>query len=352
MLNYGEAAAAGSAIADLKTSIDRIAQHPSPQGADRHVLGEAAHAHSLMKRSNHDSVPPANRRYRLVLIVAISPPAAASAETGDRPEYERTFSKTVAVKGDKRLEIEHSQGALRVRTHKLPEIRIEARIHVSSSDEAGAREFGEAIAIEVEESGTAVRVRTKYPEKTWQFHGGGGHVSFSVDYDILMPESSPLSARNKFGDVSVEGLKAAGEIVNANGRVSFRDGKGTQKIESAFGPIEVLRNAGEVAVSGSNGPVTVTDVDGPLDVRNRFGAVTITKVRGKTTVVSSNGAVAVDVTGSARSRAPSARSPSTTWAAHRGRELERGVEVTKIGSSLRVRGSFGKVNVTGVGGVT
>jgi hypothetical protein len=223
----------------------------------------------------------------LVLIAVLCVSAAAetvSAETGERPEYERTFSKTVALKGDKRLEIEHSMGALRVRTHKLPEVRIEARIHVSSSDETEAQKFGEAIAIEVEEAATAVRVRTRYPEKNWSFRGTG-HVSFSVDYDILMPETTPLSARNKFGDITVEGLKAAGEIVNANGRVSFRDGKGTQKIENAFGAIELLRNAGEVAVNGSNGTVTVTDVDGPLDVRNRFGAVTVAKVRGKTTVV-------------------------------------------------------------------
>ena len=273
----------------------------------------------------------------LALIAALSVPVAASAETGDRPEYERTFSKTVAVKGDKPLEIEHSMGALRVKTHKLPEIRIEARIHVSSSDDAGARAFGEAIAIEVEDTATAVRVRTKYPEKNWSFRGSG-HVSFSVDYDILMPESSPLSARNKFGDIFVEGLKAAGEIVNANSRVSFRDGKGTQKIKSAFGPIEVLRNAGEVAVSGSNGSVAVTDVDGPLDVRNRFGSVTIAKVRGKTTVVSSNGTVAVDdVTGSAAITGSfgkvSVRNVSGSL------EVENsngGVEVTKVGGALRV----------------
>jgi hypothetical protein len=120
----------------------------------------------------------------LALIAALSFSAAASAETGDRPEYERTFSKTVALKGDQRLEVEHSMGALRVRTHKLPEIRIEARIHVSSSDEAQARDFGEAIAIEVEESGPAVRVRTKYDESTWQFHGGGGDITLSMDTEI------------------------------------------------------------------------------------------------------------------------------------------------------------------------
>jgi hypothetical protein len=287
----------------------------------------------------------------LVALAAIALSATVSAETPDRPEYERTFSKTVPLQGEKRLEIEHSMGALHVRTHKLPEVRIEARIQVSSSDESGGRQFGEAIAIEVEDTPTAVRVRTKYPEKNWTFRGSG-HVSYSVDYEILMPETAPLSARDKFGDVSVEGLKAAGEIVNANGRVSFRDGRGTQKIENAFGAIELARNAGDVGISGSNGTVTVTDVDGSLDVRNRFGDVTVGKVRGKTAISCSNGAVAVaDVTGSASIAGSfgkvSVRGVSGSL------EVENsngGVEVNKVGGALRVRSSFGKVDATGIGG--
>jgi hypothetical protein len=294
---------------------------------------------------------PSRFRVAAALIAAVSLSSVALAETGDRPEYERTFSKTVPLKGDKRLEIEHSMGALRVRTHALPEVRIEARIHVSSSDDAGAREFGEAIAIEVEDSATAVRVRTKYPEKNWSFRGSG-RVSYSVDYDILMPETAPLSARDKFGDVSVEGLKAAGDIANANGRVSFRDGKGAQKIENAFGAVELLRNAGDVAISGSNGPVTVTDVDGSLDVRNRFGAVTIGKIRGKTTVNCSNGAVAVsDVTGSAGITGSFGKvSVQNVSGSLEVENSNGGVEAIKVGGALRVRGSFGKVDVTGVGG--
>jgi hypothetical protein len=167
---------------------------------------------------------------------------------------------------------------------------------VSSSDTAEGRTFGEAITITVEETGAAVTVRTRYPEKKWTFMGSG-HISFSVDYDILMPESAPLLARDKFGDVSVEGLRAAGEIANANGRVFFRDGAGAQKIENAFGPVDVQRNVGDLTVNNSNGAVTVSDVEGAVDVRDRFGSVTVQKIRRKRPSVCQQRRPLADVTG-------------------------------------------------------
>ena len=67
---------------------------------------------------------------------------------------------------------------------RLPEVRIQARITVSSSDADGAQKFGEGIVIAVEDTASAVLVRTKYPDKKWHF-SGSGHISYSVDYDIV-----------------------------------------------------------------------------------------------------------------------------------------------------------------------
>ena len=88
-----------------------------------------------------------------LLVMAMPPPARADS---DRPEYERTFQKTIAVKGGQRLEIEHSQGAVRVSGQNVSELKIAAKIRVSASDEAEGRKFGEAIEISVEESSGGV----------------------------------------------------------------------------------------------------------------------------------------------------------------------------------------------------
>src|SRR5262249_37685560 len=237
--------------------------------------------------------------------------------------HEREFSKTVAFKPGQRLEIEHSQGALHITTHAQPEVRIHARISVASSDAEWAQKFFDGIAIAVEESGSAVSVRTRDPNMS--FHGIG-HVSnsYAVDVDVTMPETMPLSARNKFGNIDVVGLKAAGVVSNANGEVSFTDGKGKQRLENAFGAITVQRNAGDVDISGSNGNVEATIVEGALSIRNRFGSVQAKDVKGPVSINASNGAVLVE------------NAPSADVTGSFGR-----VDARNIGGGLRVPNSNG-----------
>ena len=155
-------------------------------------------------------------------LAAIAPALSAGEAREPRSDYDREFSRTLPFKAGQRLDIEHSQGALRIGTHALPEVRIRATIRVSSSDAAGAQKFGEGISVTVEDTGSAIFVRTKFPERKWSFFGSG-HISYSVDYDITMPETMPLSARNKFGDVAVVGLKASATLVNANGQLDFNN---------------------------------------------------------------------------------------------------------------------------------
>ena len=149
---------------------------------------------------------PGLKRRRLaiaaLLLLAAMPLAA---EGADRDEFKRTFEKTVALRSGQKLRIEHANGKIEVRTRREPQVSISATIRVSSSDVEGARQFSEQIRIDVEESPSGVAVVTRYPEKKWSF-SGRGFVSYSVDYDIVMPETAPLEVRNRVGNVEVQGL--------------------------------------------------------------------------------------------------------------------------------------------------
>ncbi len=284
----------------------------------------------------------------LVLLAALS---AAPALGDARDDYKRDFSRTLTVKPGQRLDIDHSQGAVRISTHPSPDIQIRAHIEVSTSASGEAKTFGEGISVTVEESGEAIVVRTRYPEKKWHF-SDSGFVSYSVDFDIVMPETMPLSARNKFGDVSVLNLKANGTISNVNGKVVFRSGKGEQKIENAFGAIELLGNAGAVDVTGANGTVSVVDVNGAAQIRNRFGKVEAARIQGKVTISGSNGTAAVtDVKGPVSVT----NSFGTVDARNIGAALdvENGngaVNADTVKGPANVRSSFGSVILTGIAG--
>ncbi|HTD51910.1 MAG TPA: hypothetical protein VK780_02700, partial [Thermoanaerobaculia bacterium] len=258
--------------------------------------------------------------------------AAAPADSG-REEFARTFQKTMPLKAGQRFSIESRNGDIRIRTHAEPQVSIDAKIRVSSSDREGAEKFSNEIKIEVEARGDGVSVRTVFPEKNWHFEGRG-YISYSVDYEITMPESALLTARNRFGDVEVTGLKAAGDVFNGNGKVVFRDTRGKQRIENSFGAVEMTGNAGDATVINQNGTVTASNIEGDLEVRDRFGRVSVTKVSRRCQVTNGNGDVLLaDVDGEANVTSSFGK-----------------IDVRNVGGALAVQNTNGSVTVTGVAG--
>ena len=208
-----------------------------------------------------------------------------------REEYTREFRKTVAMPAGKTFRIEHSLGNVNVRTQGKAEAGIQASIHCTAPNAGEARSCADRIQILVEETATQVWVRTQYPEQG-RFEGLRG-ISYSVNYEVALPETAPLELRNRFGSVSVANLHAAGVINNTNGKVTFANGRGRQGIDNAFGDVDVLANDGEVTVVNTNGQVTASGVTGALDIRDRFGNVRVTNAGKGVAINSGNGSVEV-----------------------------------------------------------
>jgi hypothetical protein len=303
----------------------------------------------------------------LAILCLVTAPAVA--ERDPRSDFDRDFSRTLPVKPGQKLDVEHSQGAVRITVQKGSEVRVKARITVSSSDADGAQKFGEGIVVTAEDTGGAIVVRTRYPEKKWTF-SGTGHVSFSVDYDILVPETMPVTVRNKFGDINVDGLKADATLSTSNGRVAFHDGKGTLRIDTSFGAIEVVRNAGPVDVTGANGSIVVAEIGGPAVIRNRFGSISVRNIQGKTEISGGNGSIEVSnvtgdltVTNSFGTVATTAITGDVSIRNNNGEVTLDGVSgaadvegsfgkirASKIKKSLRVRAQNGEVSASDVDG--
>ena len=221
-------------------------------------------------------------------------PAAVHARA-NREEVARDFSRTVAMRPGQEFRLDHSLGDVTLRTHPQAEASIVARIRVSAPTAAEASAAVAQVVIGVQESAAAVAVRTQYPDSHPR------NVSYSVDYEITLPAATPLQVRNSFGDVSVTGVKAEGDMRNSHGRLALADGRGVQRLENSFGAVEVLRNEGDVSIRNQNGAVKVTEVQGALEVSNRFADVEARSVLKGVTISNSNGNVLVaDAGGVAR----------------------------------------------------
>ncbi len=197
-----------------------------------------------------------------------------------REESKRDFSKTVAVPAGRTLRVENRNGRVSIRTHARPEAQIQASIRCTAPSADEARRCVDAIQILVDEGSPAVR--TVYPNN-WR-----GNFSYSVDYDITMPQNAPLDLHNRFGNTDVANLHAAAIINSGNGSVTFLSGTGRQRIENSFGNVEVRNNDGDVTVNNANGSVIAAEITGAVEVSNRFGNIRVVNPGRGLTVHSNN----------------------------------------------------------------
>jgi hypothetical protein len=281
----------------------------------------------------------------LSLFVALLPLLA------QRPDFTREFAKTVPLNPGQRFEIDHQMGSITIRTQPQKEVAIHATIETSAGSKEEAEKLSNQIEILLEQTASGVLVRTKYPDQTgWKIFGKG--TSYSVRYDIVMPEGANLRLRNRFGAVSVTGLKGDGDIGNSNGRLEFRDGRGAQRIENSFGAVDVIGNQGDVTVNGGNGAVTVTDISGAVTASNRFGKVTVNRIGKGATIVNSNGSVEVADTGGLTSVTSSFGSVAATRV--KGdlivKNSNSSVDARGIAGSADLNTSFGAVTFFDIGG--
>src|SRR5262245_49846197 len=124
--------------------------------------------------------------------------AVCSAGAENRPQredYTRSFQKSLTLTRGQSVRLEHRHGDIVVRTHPQNEVRVDASIRVSASSREDAAAFGDQIQIQVDQAATGASIRTVYPEmRNDSFFGlRRRNISFSVNYEVMMPESSPLA---------------------------------------------------------------------------------------------------------------------------------------------------------------
>lgn len=283
-----------------------------------------------------------------LVFTAVASPAFAAANW-PQDTVTRDFNKTVTLNPGQSVRIEHKFGEIKVHGESGRDVKIYASIRAQASSHDEAQSFADKIQIIVEQTSTGVSIRTVYPDEKGWFHISK-HSSWSVSYDIGMPEDAPLNARNSYGSVEVTRVRGALDIENGFGSLTVRD-VGPAHLTNSFGSIELTGASGNSIVNNKNSSVQVSDVKGTLDAQNRFGSITVRSIQGAVTINGGNGAVTL-------SDAPSA-TVTTSFGGVDTRNI-RGdlsihdnngnVDVSTIGGSLDITDSFGNVTFSDVKG--
>jgi hypothetical protein len=260
---------------------------------------------------------------------------------GPDHRFERSTLSTLTYSGG-RITIEHSLGNVRIRTGDDSNVTVKALIR--ASDE----QTGNAIRVITSGGSHGISVRTEYPEGDDDL---GRIQSYSVDYDITVPERAPLTVRDKFGNIDVEGIRAPGDFTNSMGAIRLTNASGTQTLETSFGSINVTSVSGGVKVRGTSGSVTVAS-GGNVEVTNRFGSVNV-RESGPVTISSTSGSVVVR---NSAGVAVTSDFGTADIGTVRGDVLVSGtngnIAVRDVSGRTTVRGGFGAIEVSNAGDVS
>lgn len=246
LLTYALAVPAAPAAAqadwsrDIERHVERIADYALALAAD--ALGDLV---AEREQGRNDRVP---RR---------DPDRAR----GRGPAYTDTFTRTVRLGRNGRLELDNLSGDVEVTGVGGDDVKIVATKLVRSPNEATARTALDAMHIEVTERPGLVSVSAR-PTRG---RSGGAEVN----YVITVPAGTSLSLKSVSGDVTVSKVSGDVQLNSLSGDVVVKDAKPRiVTVESVSGDVSLEQVSGErVNVNVISGDVVLS---GPLASTGRY----------------------------------------------------------------------------------
>jgi DUF4097 and DUF4098 domain-containing protein YvlB len=181
------------------------------------------------------------------LVAMILAPSAYAASGNNVTEE---FHKTVPLNANGRVSLENVNGNVEITGWNRSEVQIDA---VKSARDQ--QRLDEA-KIEVEGSGDAVNIRTRYPE------GQTNNNPASVHYTLHVPAGAQLDKINLVnGNLEISQVLGEVDANLVNGKLTAHDLSGRAKLSTVNGSSTVeyrsLANVSEVRVSAVNGSINL-----------------------------------------------------------------------------------------------
>ena len=151
--------------------------------------------------------------------------------------------KTLPLKAGQRLDVEHQNGDVRLRGVPGGELKVDAKIRVSSSDMEEAKKFSDAISDRDRLDGHGSDRPDALSGRKVVLRLAAGVLRGGLRHQRARGGrrlgSQPLRRRD-----APRISRAARRSTTPTGRLTFRGGKGVARLENSFGPLELSGNVG------------------------------------------------------------------------------------------------------------
>ena len=203
-----------------------------------------------------------NRRTMAHFENSLSHPAAGADISQDKAETQgdvltEEFHQSYPLNPTGRVSIENINGDVRIAVWDQNEVKVDA------VKKAHQRERLDELKIEVVNTADSVRIRTKYPDQTFNERGSRRYNNpATVEYTLTIPRKAQLdSAELVNGSLDIEGAEGDVKAACVNGRIKANGLMGEVKLSTVNGGVEatIVRfdDTKSVSLNSVNGTIVL-----------------------------------------------------------------------------------------------
>lgn len=157
--------------------------------------------------------------------------------------HSETFSKTVAFQSEGLVSVKNVNGNVEISSWDRNEVEVIAHKSVYNIGNKSAQQALDAIEIVIDLKDDELVIETQHPDRgdesffSWIF--GSKNNSFSVQYEIRVPDRINLNIRTTNGNVEAGKITGRVRLESTNGKVIGKDLRGPVRCKTTNGSIDV-----------------------------------------------------------------------------------------------------------------
>lgn len=178
------------------------------------------------------------RKYLLAAALLLAGTTWLLAADGPEVEKKKTYSKSYAVSGNEKVNINNQFGEVKITTWNKNEVKVDVTVTVKASSDEKAQALLDNITVDDSKTGEGVSFKTtigKQDGKGERRNGKGESQSMEINYEVNMPAASPLNLENQFGKSYVPDMSGPIEITQKFGDLTAGNLPNIKDLHVEFG---------------------------------------------------------------------------------------------------------------------
>jgi len=181
------------------------------------------------------------------------------------------------------LHLKNENGDIHVTSWNEDMVHIIAFKRIHSSRKGNEDELLDQIEINIDQQGDELEIETRGPRSSDGFLGrifNRNKSSYSVDYEIHVPEQIDLNLENANGNIEVRGVEGKIRLETTNGNIEAHEIEGLAKCKTTNGSIysefEAVPDEDKMSFVTTNGSIKLflpEDFGGELDLKTINGNI-------------------------------------------------------------------------------